>query len=586
MRRLGWLASVAVLGSGLWAGCIGDIGDGGVGPGQDTAHEPGDFVCTPGDPSPTVLPRLSREQYLTTLRAFAASALNSGEADSVMTALSSTVSLVPQDASSDHARLDQAVNQGHVDAQYHLAVAFAAEITATPERREALMGTCGVDADTNNDADCLEELIRTLGYRAHRRPLSSGEVAFYRDEVFPPAEGMDLAAVRDVIAAMLLSPNFLYRVEIDGDPVDGRADLFTLSAHELASRLAFHFWDGPPDAELYAAADSGALLTDDGYATQVDRMLDDPRTQAALDRYYGEWLLLDDLAPLHQLVGQPDYDAFVGANVPTAELRDRLVEDVLDLTRHTTFGSEGTFADLFLSDKSFAKTADVAALYGGVGLWTEGTEPESLPAGTRAGLLTRPGMLATGSTNTHPVLRGREVRKRILCQDTPPPPPNAMDNLPELDPNITTRAYFEAITEQPGSSCLGCHAMVNPIGYTLEGYDGLGRVRANETLYAEDGSVLATLPIDTAAVPRIDSDDEREAADAIELSEMIAESNLARACFARHYFRFTFARAEDDEIDGCELEALREGLSEGRSLKQVIRDIALSPTFRRRMLAD
>jgi hypothetical protein len=586
-RALGWLASVAILGSGLWAGCIGDIGPGGPdGPGQETEGEPGDFVCTPGDPSATVLARLSREQYLTTLHAFASTALGAQEADSVMTALTSSVALVPLDSNTDHARLDQAVNQGHVDGQYQLAVAFAQELTSTPERREAVMGACGVDADTSNDADCLGELIQTLGYRAHRRPLSSGEVAFYRDEVFAPANGLELAAVHDVIAAMLLSPNFIYRVEIDGDPVDGREDLYELSAHELASRLAFHFWDGPPDAELYAAADSGALLTEDGYAEAVDRMLEDPRTRATLDHYYSEWLLLDDLAPLHQLVGQPDYDAFVGANVPTAELRERLVEDVLDFTRHTTWDGDGSFADLFLSDLSFAKTADVAALYGDVPLWQEGTEPASIPGGTRAGLLTRPGMLATGSIQTHPVLRGREVRKRILCQETPPPPADAMDDLPELDPVMTTRERFEAITEQPGSSCVGCHAMMNPIGYTLEAYDGLGRVRSEETLFEEDGSVLATLPVDTAAAPNLESDDDRVAADGVGLSEMVAESNIARSCFARHYFRFTFARAEDDDVDGCELEAVREGLAEGRSLKQVLRDIAMSSTFRRRKLAD
>lgn len=569
----------------MLAGCVGDIGDGGV-PGEEPPLEPGDFACTPGDPSATVLPRLSRGQYVATLRALVAATAGPQEVEAVLAALTPTLTLLPQDNSLDHARLDQAVSQGHVDAQYHLAVALARELTATPARRDTVLGTCASDADSNNDEACLEELIRRFGYRAHRRPLAEDEVAFYRDEVFEPADGMDLAAVRDVIAAMLLSPNFLYRIENEGDPIDGREDLYALSPHELASRLAFHFWDGPPDDALYAAADSGALLTEDGYAAEVDRMLDDARTQLTLDRYYAEWLWIDDLAPLHQQLGQPDYDAFVGAEVPTPELRERLIEDLLDLTRHVTWQSDGSFAELFTSDLSFAKTPDVAAIYGGVPLWQEGSEPAPLPLGTRAGILTRPAMMATGSIQTHPVLRGREIRRRIVCQDLPAPPADAMNDLPELDPIMTERERMEAITEEPGTPCIGCHSQMNPIGYTLEGYDGLGRLRTEEQLFDQDGTLLASLPLDTVATPRLEREDDTVAQNGVELSRLVAESNLARACFARHYFRFTFGRAEDDEVDGCELEQVRESLAEGKSLRQVFRDIAMSPTFRQKKLSD
>ncbi len=583
-RPLVALAAAGLLGLSGLAACVGDIGDGGEGL-DEPPLEPGDFACTPGDPSATVLPRLSRGQYVAAVSDFVAAAVGPQEVEPILAAIASTLTLLPQDASSDHDRLDQAVSQGHVDAQYHLAVAVARELTSTPERREALLGSCGTDADPANDDSCLEELILGLGYRAHRRPLVSAEVAFYRDEVFEPAEGMDLAAVRDVITAMLLAPSFVYRVELDGDPVDGRADLYALSAHELASRLAFHFWNGPPDDALYAAADSGLLLTEEGYAAEVERMLDDPRTLATFDRFYAEWLWLDDLAPLHQQVGQPDYDAFLGGVVPTPELRERLIEDLLDLTRYVTWQSGGSFAELFVSQLSFAKTDDVAAIYGGVPLWQEGTTPATLPAGARAGILTRPAMLATGSIQTHSVLRGREVRRRILCQEMPPPPADAMNNLPDLDPIMTERERMEAITEQPGSSCVGCHSQMNPIGYTLESFDGLGRARTEEAIFDTDGTLLATLPLDTSAAPRLTADDDTVASGAIELSALVADSNLARACFARHAFRFALSRVEDDAVDGCALETIRESLADGRDLRAVYRDIALSPTFRLRKLS-
>jgi Protein of unknown function (DUF1592)/Protein of unknown function (DUF1588)/Protein of unknown function (DUF1595)/Protein of unknown function (DUF1585) len=586
MMRKTWGWSAAILAGVLGAGCIGSIGDGDDVP-DAPPLEPGDFACTPGDPSVTVLQRLSRTQHLGSVHAFAAALLGAADAGAVLSALESTITLVPVDSSFDHDRLDQAVGQSHVDGQYHLALALAEQLLASPERQQAVLGDCAMDGDASNDDACLEDFVRRIGYLAHRRPLTDDEVAFYVDEVYPPADGMDLDAFGDVIAAMLLSPNFLYRFEIEGAPVQGRADLFELSAHELASRLSFHFWDGPPDDALYAAADSGELLTEAGYAAQIDRMLGDPRTIATFDRYYSEWLMIDDLAPLHQQLGQPAYDAFVGSDLPTPEMRDHMLEDTLDLARYVSWQGEGDFASLFTADFNFAKTPDMASIYGGVEMWQEGSEPARLPAGQRAGILTRPAMLATGSTGTHPVLRGRDIRRRVMCDELPPPPANAADDTPELDPIMTERERMEAITEQPGSSCIGCHHFINPVGYTLEGYDGLGRIRTEELLYNEDGSVLATLPVDTSVDSlNLEPGDATGVVDGIELSERIGQSNGARACFARHYFRFAFARMEDEAIDGCELESIRAALEEGQSLREVFRNIAMTPTFRLRKLAD
>jgi len=565
-------------------GCTGQIGDGDSEPPPGTA--PGAFVCTPGDPSPTVLPRLSRAQYASSLEALAVAALGADEGAAVVGATAGALQILPEDSDPDHARLDQSVAQAHVDAQYGVALAFASAMTATPERVGALVGDCGTDADPANDAACIDDFIRALGARAHRRPVSDAELAFYRDEVYQPAAGIDPLAIRDVITVMVLSPWFLYRVENEGAPVDGRDDLFELSGYELAARLSFHFWNAPPDDALLAAAESGELATSDGYAAQVDRMLDDPRAQATIDRFFAEWFLLDDLAPLHQSVGTPAYDDFVGADVPTPELRDRVIEDALDLVRYTTFATDGTLDDLFLSERSFAKTADVAALYGGVPLWSEGAEPPTFPAGARAGILTRIALLATGSTLTHPILRGRDIRERVICEDLPAPPANAMNDATAVDPAASERTKMTAQTEQPGSSCAGCHARLNPIGYTLEGYDGLGRARTEERVYGADGSLLATWPIDSTSVPRIVPAQEEPASNGTDLSRLVVESEMPQSCFARHYFRFTFGRAEDDEVDGCALEDMREKLLEGASIRDVLRTLAMDPTFRRRKLAD
>ncbi len=580
MLRVGLLALAA---SGLLSACVGDIGDDqSTGPGGPS--HPESFECVPGDPSPTVLPRLSRAQYLGALRDLAQRAVGGEQAELVMTALDTPLTLVPNDSDPDHARLDQAVSQAHVDGQYQVAIAFATQLTSDATRVEQLVGACATDADASNDASCLESFIRSFGARAHRRPVTDAELAFYRDEVFAPATGMDPLALRDVVTVMVLSPWFLYRVENEGVELPNREGVLVLAPHELAARLAFHFWDAPPDDALLAAAESGALETEEGYAAEIDRMLDDPRTRATFDRFFSEWFLLDDLAPLDQSLADPDYAAFVGADVPGPELRARVLEDSLDLLRYATWESDGDLGELFLSNLSFAKTDDVAALYGGVPLWTEGSAPQPLSDSRRAGILTRPAMLATGSTSAHPVLRGREIRRRVLCDDLAPPPPTAMNNLPDLDPLMGERARMEALTND--GSCAGCHAMLNPVGFNLLGFDGLGRSRDVETIFGADGSVLATVPIDTSAASNIDGDGNTEVSGAVELSERIVESGKPQACMSRHYFRFAFARGEDSELDGCLLESMRQRLEEGAPLREVLRDIAMSETFRTKKLAD
>jgi hypothetical protein len=583
-RARRFLAASLALTWASTSGCVGSIGgaDGTSGGPSD----PQQFECVPGDPSPTVLPRLSRDQYVASLAALADAALGSTEGSEVVAAIATPLDLVPSDAHPDHARLDQNVTQAHVDGQWHVAVAFAEAMTASTGRTAALVGSCATDGDASNDAACLEAFIRSFGKRAHRRPLTDAQVGFYRDEVFAPANGMEVAAIRDVITVMVLSPWFLYQVEDEGKPVEGRKDLFRLSPRELAARLSFHFWSAPPDDALIEAAESGALGTDEGYEAQVDRLLADPRTRKTVDRFVSGWLALDDLPPLETSLGSPTYDAFVGDDVPTTELRGRMLEDALDLVRWFTWEADGSLDDVFLSDLSFAKTPDLAAIYGGAPLWKEGAAPRRLPDGQRAGILTRPALLATGSASSHPAIRGREIRRRVLCDTLPPPPPNAMDNLPQLDPALSARERMQTLTEKKGSSCLACHQLMNPIGYNLERFDGLGRARAEETIFEADGSVLARLTIDTRSVPRIASlEDTRPSDDAAELAQRIVDSGKHHGCFSRHYFRFTFARAEDEKVDGCVLEHMRKDLGAGKSLRGILRRIAFDPTFRLRKLS-
>lgn len=566
--------------------CTGSIGD----PGSEDSVTPTEsdnpltFECTPGaDPSPNDMHRLSKVQYQNTLRALLAPA--GADADAIYAAIQASMGLVPNDATDkehDYVQMDRNVSQSHVDGQYAVGRTFGAQITATPDRMGAFVGGCATDADPSNDAACIEDFITRFGSRVMRRPITADELAFFRDEIYAVNGPIDPRGVVDIVTALLMSPPFAFHLENGGTDVGDREDLYALSGYELASRLSYHFWQTMPDDELWQAAQSGELETDEGYRAQVERVFADPRTRVAVDGFYSQWLRLEAIPDMTEAADQADFQAFAGDDLPGPDFRQNMIEEAKDLLRFYTWQSEGTFDDLFLSDRSFAKTQDMASIYGAP-LWTEGEAPPVLPEGQRVGLLTRSALVANNKKTTRPIMKGSFIRKRLLC-DKLELPMNMMmmnSNL-EIDSELSTRQRVEALTEEDGSLCAGCHTQLNPLGYATESYDALGRFRTEETLYDATGSVLAKVPVDTAAISNVTPNDDRVVRDGIELSELIVDSTKAHACFARHYFRFTTGRIEDFKQDGCVLERSRKAIVEGGSLRAMLLDMALMPEFRLR----
>ncbi|HMI94778.1 MAG TPA: DUF1588 domain-containing protein, partial [Polyangiales bacterium] len=175
------------------------------------------------------------------------------------------------------------------------------------------------------------------------------------------------------------------------------------------------------------------------------------------------------------------------------------------------------------------------------------------------------------------------VRKQILCDELPPPPPGANAKPPELRSDMTTREVVEELTETPGTVCAGCHAsLINPLGFASEGFDALGRLRSEQRLFDMDGSEVDSKPVDTRTIPNVVLGDDTSSSGIAELSEQIAVSGKSEACVARNFFRFTYARWEQEELDGCALEALRTALAAGGTIPDMLRAAVLSPEFRRR----
>jgi hypothetical protein len=149
--------------------------------------------------------------------------------------------------------------------------------------------------------------------------------------------------------------------------------------------------------------------------------------------------------------------------------------------------------------------------------------------------------------------------------------------------NLTARQEAEVATTALGGSCAACHKFINPLGYALEGFDALGRLRTQETLFDEKtGAVKAKLNIDTRTVPYVAPDDSTPVDGAAQLVDLIVKSGRAHDCFARMYVRFAFARPEDPDTDACTISVLADSMNKKAKLPEVLRAVALTSAFQER----
>lgn len=569
-------ASMAIVAL-LVAGCTGVVESGPtrpagaprpIGPRND-----GTFACTPGDaPSVTPLRRLSRLQYENTL-----ADLFDG-VPGIESLIGSAMSGMPADEAPEYRGMDTRVSERHVQAFYDVADVLAGS-AVEDAALAALAGDCATAPTAS--AGCIDAFLDDFGLRALRRPLTTEERTRYHALNDGTRDGREV--FRSLVFSLLMAPQFLYQVEVDGTPAGSELHL-ALGPYEVASRLSYHFWQTMPDDALFAAAADGSILTDEGYEAQVRRLFDDPRTRVTVATFYDEWLdvgattlrpgaALDALVDDAGLTGSED--AFLTA----------AADEIRALTAHYTWTDPSGIQALVRSNVTLTDSPELAGLYGVSP--SDGTTPVALPAAERSGLLSRAAFLISGNHTTHPIHRGFFVRHRLLCEELVAPSPTELPAgslvPPAQDPTVTTRVRYERKVASP--QCASCHVRMNPIGYVLEQYDGLGRFRTFETVFDDvTGDVLAMLPVDSRAAPRISLDDATEVSTAAELTELVAESPRLPGCFAMNYFRFAHHR-EVTAHDGCTLEGVRAALA-GGTLEDALFSIAMQPSFRQRTVEE
>lgn len=473
--------------------------------GRRCTEPPADTACIEIAPGKPRLRRLTRAEYDATVRALTGLASRWGEglaADTVVRGFDNhAASLAVTPLLADQLRR-------------------AAEEIAAAVRLEAVL-PCQPGAP-----GCAEAFVDAFGRRAFRRPLAPAERQRYL--ALMALEPEPEAAVRLAVSAFLQSPAFLYRSELGTPRADGARDL---DAWEIASQLSYLLWGTMPDDALLAAAGSGALLAGDEIARQARRLLDDPRSDAALDRFASQWLGLDRLDTVPK-----DAEAFPGLDgALRASMREEARRFVADVIR-----GGGSLADLLAARHTFVDES-LARFYG---LGAAGrVEREQA-----SGLLTLGAVLTVHAFpgSSSPIHRGKLVRERFLCQDLPPPPPNLGVMPPPVDPTRSTRERYAAhASVEP---CVSCHRLMDPIGYAFEHFDGAGRFRATE----------AGRPVDATGEIAGSAASDGTFTGAPGLGAHLGRSTEAGACFARQWVRFAFGVDEREEL-GCLAASLGEG---------------------------
>lgn len=425
----------------------------------------------------------------------------------------------------------------HADA----AQVDAATLESYLEAAEGL-ADAGLAADACR-GDCLALLPRAL-----RRAPTDAERGRYRALLDGP-DGQ-----RAFLVALLASPHFLYRAEL-GEPVgDGT---WRLTGPETASALAFYLTGAPPDAALRAAAEAGEL-TPDGIERHARRLLQTPRARATLGAFAEQWLGIEPL-PL-TVRADPALDAAT---------RDALLAATRRFVGDLVLDGPHDFASLLTAEHTYANDA-IARLYGLDPLDGPALRRIDAPPARAAGLLGHGSVLATyaHADQSSPIRRGLFVRRRLLCQDLPPPPPDA-GGVPDVDPSATTRERFAQHTDDP--FCHACHRYIDDVGFGFEGFDAIGRRRDTEggRPIDETGDMNDVEGLGTATrapyhgLPA--------------LGAVLADSHAARQCFVTQVRRFALGAPADDP---CATEALTAAFAaEGDDIRELMIRVATHPSF-------
>jgi hypothetical protein len=448
---------------------------------------------------------------------------------------------------------DQSISKSHVLAFNSIAEKLAVSLVDNSKFSSAI-------ACASFNKSCVDGFLSMQASRILRRPLTEEEKTAYA-KLFNDAGG-DKVGFATMLSAFLQSPQFVYKIEV-GD------DKGNLNPYELASRLSFALTNSAPDDRLWSAAQKG--LSGSDVESETARLFEANGSKAVLKSFLLQWLGQKKSPP-------PGYSKAYLEGMDINGLGADALKEIEDLLEYYVWKTPGTISDIFTTKKAFHKQGPLKAIYDK----DSGGQGDELAA-YRAGIQGRASFLMTGTDASHLVHRGILVRRNFLCDKIIFPTITEENkeafSPPKPDPKASTRKQIEARTAEP--TCQVCHARINPPGFAFEAFDGVGRVRKEEKIFdADNGSLLARLPIDTTVEGSIDPDKVAKITGPETIASLLGESTLARKCFVKRWYQYV-SRRELTDNDQCYLDQMEESLNAGKSIKSLMLETLNQGGFRR-----
>ena len=336
----------------------------------------------------------------------------------------------------------------------------------TPSRE--IIFSC-IPEDYDAERGCAKEILTGLARKAYRRPITEDdwlELSEFFESGFKE-EGFD-KGIQLALERILVAPDFLWRIQQDPEGLLP-GESYEITDVELASRLSFFLWSGGPDEELLSLAENGRLRESGILKSQVTRMMDDPKAEAFIKNFIGQWLYLRNLDNVYPLPSAfPEFDD---------NLRESFKQET-ELFFDEQIREDHSLLDLFTANYSFLNER-LADHYGVQGIYGNHFRKVSLDGHKRGGLLGHGSLMTVTSypNRTSVVLRGKFVLDNLLGSPPPEPPPNvpALEESSQTGKQLTMREAMAQHRENP--ACRVCHAAMDPIGFSLENYDAVGKWR-------------------------------------------------------------------------------------------------------------
>ena len=485
-----------------------------------TVDPPRSELGTRGGPRQSSVASESGARRLTTAELDRALAELLGDGSGVATRTLPADSFIPFDNNYP----DQVASEALITSLEIMATDVTDSLLADPARRDAVVG-CTPSGP--GDAVCFRSFVESFLPRAFRRPLEPGEADAYvalqafSTEDIPEVNNDFYSGIALVIRAVLIDPEFLYRIET-GMPTSDPG-VFALSDYELATRLSFLLWGTVPDDALLNEAAAGRLVPAASRRTTAEGMLDDPRARAQIQRFHRMWLGYRVLPHDAALVSEFENE--------TNALLDRIVFD-----EPQSYENLFTFQETHLTD-ALADHYGLPRPDGGEGWVAYGDSG-------RAGILSHGTLLASFAkfADTSPTQRGILIQERLMCRPIPPPPPSIDVDDPPGDP-VSDCKWDRYAAHRERSGCTECHSLMDPIGFGLENYDMAGRYREHD-----DGQPDCAIE----GVGELPGHGSFQGP--AELGQLLVEAGYITDCFTEQFLTFAGGRA----IDASEESVLQE----------------------------